>query len=63
MANKVTPFLMFDGFAEEATCFYVALFPHSGIIHLERYGPGEPGAEGSVKRADFTVVGPRIHLH
>jgi predicted 3-demethylubiquinone-9 3-methyltransferase (glyoxalase superfamily) len=55
MANKVTPFLMFDGFAEEAMRFYIALFTGSGIIRLERYGSGEPSAEGSVKRDDFTV--------
>ena len=60
MANKVTPFLMFDGFAEEAMRFYIALFPGSGIIRLERYGPGEPGAEGSVKRAGFTVAGQEV---
>jgi predicted 3-demethylubiquinone-9 3-methyltransferase (glyoxalase superfamily) len=27
---------------------------------LERYGPGEHGAEGSVKRAEFTVAGHRL---
>jgi predicted 3-demethylubiquinone-9 3-methyltransferase (glyoxalase superfamily) len=62
-ANKVIPFLMFEGFAEEAMRFYVALFPGSGIIRLERYGPGEPGAEWSVKRADLTVAGTGGHLH
>jgi predicted 3-demethylubiquinone-9 3-methyltransferase (glyoxalase superfamily) len=42
---------MFDGSAEEAMRFYVALFHGSGIKRLDRYGSGEPGAEGSVKRA------------
>jgi predicted 3-demethylubiquinone-9 3-methyltransferase (glyoxalase superfamily) len=60
MANKVTPFLMFDGSAEEAMRFYVSLFDGSEITRLERYGPGEPGAEGSVKRADFTVAGQEM---
>jgi predicted 3-demethylubiquinone-9 3-methyltransferase (glyoxalase superfamily) len=57
MAHMVTPFLMFEGSAEEAMRFYVTLFPGSEIKRLERYGPGELGAEGSVKRADFAVAG------
>src|SRR5215213_4845541 len=51
---------MFEGSAEEAMRFYVGLFPGSEVKRLERYGPGEPGAEGSVKRADFTVAGQEI---
>lgn len=60
MAHKITPFLMFDGSAEEAMRFYIPLFPGSEIKRVERYGPGEPGAEGSVKRADFTVAGQEV---
>lgn len=60
MANSVTPFLMFEGAAEAAMNFYVTLFRDSRIERIERYGPGEPGAEGSVKRADFTVAGQRL---
>ena len=60
MASSVTPFLMFDGSAEAAVTFYVTLFRGSGIKRIERYGPGEPGAEGSVKRADFTVAGQNL---
>lgn len=57
MAHKVTPFLMFEGHAEEAMRFYVGLFPRSEIRQIHRYGPGGPGAEGSVIRSDFTVAG------
>jgi predicted 3-demethylubiquinone-9 3-methyltransferase (glyoxalase superfamily) len=56
MARTITPFLMFEGQAEEAMRFYVGLFPRSQVVSVERYGPGEPGAEGSVKRADFVVA-------
>ena len=56
MANKITPFLMFEGSAEEAMRFYVSLFRDSEIGQVVRYGPGEQGAEGSVKRADFTLA-------
>lgn len=57
MARSVSPFLMFEGSAEEAVRFYVGLFPDSGITRLEKYGPGEPGREGTVKRVDFTLAG------
>jgi predicted 3-demethylubiquinone-9 3-methyltransferase (glyoxalase superfamily) len=51
---------MFEGSAEAALNFYVTLFPGSRIDRIERYGPGEPGAEGSVKRADCTVAGQSL---
>ncbi len=60
MADSVVPFLMFEGCAEKAMNFYISLFPNSAVNRIERYGPGEPGAEGSVKRADFTVSGQPI---
>ena len=63
MARNVTTHLMFDGVAEEAMTFYVSLFGDSEIKQLERYGPGEMGAEGTVKRATFTLAGQRLHLH
>ena len=60
MAHSVTPFLMFEGAAEEAMEFYVGLFPRSAVEEVVRYGPGAPGAEGTLKRADFTVAGQKI---
>ena len=57
MNPKVTPFLMFEGQAEEAMTLYVLLFPNSGIEHIVRYGPEGPGREGSVMVAKFTVAG------
>jgi predicted 3-demethylubiquinone-9 3-methyltransferase (glyoxalase superfamily) len=57
--QKITPFLMFTGKqygkAEEAMNFYTSLFDHSGIIHLERYGPAEEEFEGTVKHARFSI--------
>ena len=52
MARKVATHLMFAGDAEQAMTLYVSLFSDSAITQIERYGPGEMGAEGSVKRAD-----------
>jgi predicted 3-demethylubiquinone-9 3-methyltransferase (glyoxalase superfamily) len=48
---------MFEGAAEEAMSLYVSLFGGSEVQHIERYGPGEPGPEGTVKYATFTLAG------
>lgn len=53
MKPHITTFLMFTGKAEEAMNFYMTLFANSAIEHIERYGPGELGAPGTVKRASF----------
>ena len=41
MANvrKITPFITYDGVAEEAARFYVSLFADSRIVHVQP-GPG-----------------------
>lgn len=59
MPHHVTPHLMFDGNAEQAMRFYVSLFEGAETLGLERYGPGEPGTEGSVKQAEFALAGRR----
>jgi predicted 3-demethylubiquinone-9 3-methyltransferase (glyoxalase superfamily) len=60
MARKMTPFLMFEGAAEEAMRFYVTLFPDSEIRRLDRYAPGEPGPQGNVKRGELIVAGQEL---
>ena len=60
MTQKVTPFLMFTGQAEEAMNLYVALFADSKIEEIQHYGPDGPGAEGSVMQASFVVGGQRF---
>ena len=58
MTRSVATFLMFqDGAAEEAMNFYVSLFTGSEIVRIERYGSGEPGKEGCIKRANFKLAG------
>jgi predicted 3-demethylubiquinone-9 3-methyltransferase (glyoxalase superfamily) len=57
---ELTTFLMFEGRAEEAMNCYVALFPDSRIVSIERYGAGEPGAAGTVKRAVFELNSTRL---
>lgn len=60
MKTKVTPFLMFEGKAEEAMRFYVSLLADSRIDKILHYGAGEAGAEGTVMRADFTLAGQPV---
>ena len=60
MATAVRPFLMFEGRAEEAMNFYVSLIPGSEITSIARYGPGQPGPEGSVMLATFSVAGQTV---
>ena len=59
MPRTVVTQLMFEGKAEEAMTLYVSLFGGS-VTAVEKYGPGEHGKEGSVKRAEFTVGGHRL---
>nr|PZN68118.1 MAG: hypothetical protein DIU58_01085 [Sphaerobacter thermophilus] len=47
MAQTITPCLWFNGQAEEATNFYLSVFPNSEVLNVTRYtevGPGEPGS-------------------
>ncbi|MFZ3580240.1 VOC family protein [Virgibacillus sp. DJP39] len=56
--GKVTPFLMFqDGKAEEAMNYYTSLIEDSQITRITRYGANEPGEEGTVMQAVFTLKG------
>lgn len=59
--QKITPFLWFDGQAEEAAKFYVSVFGNSRITHISCYG--EAGHEvhgrpaGSVMVVSFELDG------
>jgi len=55
--QKITPFLWFDGNAEEAMNFYVSIFKNSKIGKISRYGEGGPGPKGSVMSATFQLEG------
>jgi predicted 3-demethylubiquinone-9 3-methyltransferase (glyoxalase superfamily) len=52
------PFLMFQGGnAQAALDLYLATFPDSGIVRVERYAQGGPGPAGTIKVAAFTLCG------
>lgn len=55
--QKIMPFLMFEGKAEEAMNYYTSLFDDSEVISIKRYGPNEAGPEGSVFQASFSLHG------
>ncbi len=55
--KKITPFLWFDGKAEEAASFYVSIFKHSKIQSVMRYGETGPGPAGSVMSVTFRLDG------
>lgn len=63
--NKVTPFLSFDGQAEEAAQFYVSLLPNSRIDRVTRSPMETPGGPaGTVLLVEFTLAGsPYIALN
>ena len=55
--QKITPFLWFDGKAEEAANFYVSIFKDSKIGTVNRYGDHGPGPKGTVMIATFQLNG------
>jgi predicted 3-demethylubiquinone-9 3-methyltransferase (glyoxalase superfamily) len=55
--QKITPFLWFDGNAEEAVNFYASIFKNSKILNVARYGEAGPGPAGSVMTATFQLQG------
>jgi predicted 3-demethylubiquinone-9 3-methyltransferase (glyoxalase superfamily) len=55
--QKITPFLWFDGKAEEAMRFYVSIFKNSKIGAITRYGDAGPGPKGTVMVATFQLEG------
>lgn len=60
MPQKITPFLWFDGDAEEAMNFYVSTFRNSRVGRVTRSGGG-PGTQGAVVSATFQLEGQEFH--
>ncbi|PYX25204.1 MAG: hypothetical protein DMG87_02225 [Acidobacteria bacterium] len=55
--QKITPFLWFDGKAEEAMNFYTSIFKNSKIGRITRYGDAGPGPKGAVMSGTFQLDG------
>ena len=58
--QKITPFLWFDGKAEEAAKFYVSVFKKSKLGQVTRYGDAGPGPKGSVMTVSFELEGQQF---
>jgi predicted 3-demethylubiquinone-9 3-methyltransferase (glyoxalase superfamily) len=59
--QKITPFLWFDGKAEQAAQFYVAIFKNSKIVGVSRYGEQGPGPKGTVMVVAFQLDGQEFN--
>src|SRR5882672_1651539 len=55
--QKITPFLWFDGNAEEAANFYISIFKNSKMGKISRYGDAGPGPKGSAMSVTFQLEG------
>src|SRR5436190_13000382 len=55
--SKITPFLWFDGAAEEAANFYCSVFKDTKIKNVARYTEAGPGPAGSAMTVEFNLLG------
>ncbi len=59
--QKITPFLWFDGKAEEAINLYTSIFKNSKIISLSHWEEGSPYPKGQVMTGIFELDGQRFY--
>lgn len=57
---SISPFLWFDGAAEEAARYYVDTFPDSELLDVLRFGEEGPGPAGSVMLVRFRILGQEV---
>lgn len=58
--SRITPFLWYDGQAEEAIKLYVSLFPNSEIINLKYWETGMGFPENWINMGEFVLDGLRL---
>ena len=59
--QKITPFLWFDGKAEEAASFYTSIFNDAKITQVTRYGDAGPGPKGTAMSVIFELEGQEFY--
>jgi len=59
--QKITPFLWFDGKAEEAIKLYTSVFKNSKIIKINYWGKGSPFPENQVMTGEFELDGQMFY--
>jgi predicted 3-demethylubiquinone-9 3-methyltransferase (glyoxalase superfamily) len=61
ITQKLTPFLAFQGNAEEAMEFYTSLFDDAEIVQVIRAREEDPGwTEGTLQHAIFSLAGQQV---
>jgi predicted 3-demethylubiquinone-9 3-methyltransferase (glyoxalase superfamily) len=59
--QKITPFLWFDGRAEEAVKFYASIFKNSKVTSLKYWGEGSPFPKDQIMTATVELDGIQFH--
>jgi predicted 3-demethylubiquinone-9 3-methyltransferase (glyoxalase superfamily) len=59
--QKITPFLWFDGQAEEAIQLYTSLFKNSKIKNITKWGEGGPFPKDQVMTGSFELDGLQFY--
>jgi predicted 3-demethylubiquinone-9 3-methyltransferase (glyoxalase superfamily) len=55
--QKIRTFLWFDSNAEEAMNHYISIFKDGKINSIQRWGKNQPGPEGQILTAEFSLFG------
>ena len=63
MTKSLTPFLMFQGRAEEALDFYVSLFPAARVDELKKFPVDGTPNSGKVMMARLTIHGQSFRVN
>lgn len=58
--QKISPFLWFNGQAEEAANHYVNVFKNSKVNHVARYGENMPMPAGTAMTVSFELDGQKF---
>ena len=59
--QKITPFLWFDGKAEEAVNYYASIFKNSKVTNIKRWGEGSPFPKDQIMTATVVLDGIQFH--
>jgi predicted 3-demethylubiquinone-9 3-methyltransferase (glyoxalase superfamily) len=61
-SQNISPFLWFDGKAEEAMKLYTSLFPNSKIITSKKWGPGTSFPADWIMAGTIIIDGLKVNL-
>ena len=59
--QRITPFLWFDGKAEEAINLYTSVFKNSKIVNISYWAEGSPFPKGQVMSSVFELDGQQFY--